>query len=83
MKKSKKKKIIAEIILILALIIFVLSVIFNMGDPEEIWKAIGEARYQYFAAAIGFLALYIIIYSISMIILARSAGIKAITNDLF
>ena len=83
MKKRKKKKIIAEIILILALIIFVLSVIFNMGDPEEIWKAIGEARYQYFAAAIGFLALYIIIYSISMIILARSAGIKAKTNDLF
>ena len=83
MKKSKKKKIIAEIILILALIIFVLSVIFNMGDPEEIWKAIGEARYQYFAAAIGFLALYIIVYSISMIILARSAGIKAKTNDLF
>ncbi len=83
MKKSKKKKIIAEIILILALIIFVISVIFNMGDPAEIWQAIGNAKYRYFAAAIGFLALYIIIYSISMIILARSAGIKAKITDIF
>lgn len=83
MKKSKKKKIIAEIILILALIIFVLSVLFNLGDPAEIWKAIGNAKYNYFIAAIGFLALYIAIYSLSMIILSRSSGIKSKTNDLF
>ncbi len=84
MKKSNKKKIIAEIILIVALIVFVISVIFNTGDPKEIWSALKGARYRYFAAAVGFLALYIVLYSLSLIILSRSAKIKEVkTTDLF
>ncbi len=84
MNKSKKKKVIAEFILIIALIIFVISIIFNLGDPKEILEAIKGARYRYFFAAIGFLALYIILYSLSLIILTRSSGIKSVkTTDLF
>ena len=83
MKKSKKKKLIAEIILIVALVIFVISVIFNIGDPEAIWSAIKGAKYRYFAAAILTLAIYIVVYSISMIILAKSSKVKVKTNDLF
>lgn len=81
---KNRKKVIAESILIIALIIFVISIIFNIGDPKEILSAIKGARYRYFFASIGFLAIYIVLYSLSLIILTRSVGvIKVKTTDLF
>ena len=81
---KKRKKVIAESILIIALIIFVISIIFNIGDPKEILNAIKGARYRYFFTAIGFLVIYIILYSLSLIILTRSSGVKTVkTTDLF
>lgn len=84
-KKSSKKKVIFEIALLVALIVFVFVMLFSDSStsPEQIWEAIKTARYQYFAAALGVLILYTVVYSCSLVVIAKGTKAKVKVGDLY
>ncbi len=84
MKKRKHKKRIAEAILMIALAIFVITIIFNTDDnPEEILSAIKNANYFYVGIAVLVLILYMFLYYISLQILCYFTNIKSKPKDIF
>ena len=85
MNKGKKKKIIGEILLMIALLVFVISMLLNdrSTKPEDIWNAIVSAKYNYFFGAIGILFIYTILYSLPIHIICYTSKVKINGCDLY
>lgn len=84
-KKHHNKKLIGEIFLIVLLVVFVCVLLFNdtTTSPEQIWEAVGTADYKYFAAAIITLMIYMVLYSMSLIIITKNLKLKVKITDLY
>ena len=82
-KKHSLKKIIGELILILALIIFVIVMLVSdkSTTPKDILEAIKNAKYRYFFAALGVLLVYMFVGSLSLRVIMRRTGVKASFAD--
>ncbi len=69
---KNKKKLIANLILLISLIIFVIIMISSFGDIKEIINNLANADYRYIIIIIILLILYLIIWPISLAIIMKS-----------
>lgn len=69
---KNKKKLIANLILLLSLLIFVIIMVCSLGDIKDIYQNIKEANYTYILIILGLLILYLILWPFSLAIIIRS-----------
>lgn len=66
-----KKKIIRNVIFVLAILILMIVLVVNLGDIKKIWHYISQTNYLIVLLAIGILLLYAVINQLSLISLAK------------
>lgn len=66
-----KKKIIRNVILVLAILILLIILLVNIGDIKSIWGVIKEANGWFILLAIGLLLAYAIFHQASLMILTK------------
>ena len=76
------KKIIRNVILVLAILILLVILLINIGDIKSIWRVVTDANGWYILLAIGILLLYAIMYQASLMILTKYSykEIKVVDN---
>ena len=76
------KKIIRNVILVLAILILLVILLINIGDIKSIWRVVTDANGWYILLAIGILLLYAIMYQASLMILTKYSykEIKLVDN---
>lgn len=73
MKNSKKSRV-GLYILYGAVTVFLLALILSFGDLEQIWQTIKSSDIRYILLAFLCIALYILLYPLSLCILTRAKG---------
>lgn len=68
---TSKKNIIRNVILLVSILIFVGVLVFSLGDIKKIYQTIITADYKYILGILGLLGIYLILWPLSLTILAR------------
>ena len=79
----KHKKTLFNVMMVVLLAVFVIIIIFSNENVNQIWQAIQSADYGYLMLAFAMLGVYIILYSISLIVITRSIKEKVKIANLF
>ena len=69
---KNKKKLIANLILLISLIIFVIIMICSLGDINNIYHNLITADYRYLLIILGLLAIYLILWPLSLALIIKS-----------
>lgn len=69
-----KKKLIANVILLLAIVVLVCVILFQLNDIKEIWATLKTTRISYILIALVLLAGYLAIWPTTLVILMKARG---------
>lgn len=78
-----KKKLIGNIILLLAIVVLVFVIIFQLNDIKEIGQVLASANIKYILIALALLAAYLIIWPITLVILMRAREQKISAGHVY
>ncbi len=70
--KKNKRKLIANIILLISIIVFIIVIVSSLGDIEEIYTNIINCNYKYILIILGLLVVYFILWPLSLAIIIKS-----------
>ena len=79
----KNKKTLFNIMMVVLLAIFVVIVILSNEDINQIWETVKSVDYGYLNLAFAMLAVYIVLYSVSLILITKSTKEKVKVANLF
>lgn len=68
---KNKKKIIANLILLISLVVFVIIIICSLGDIEQIITNLKNVDYRYLLIILGLLLLYLILWPLSLAVIMK------------
>jgi len=69
-----KKKLIANIILLFAIVVLVCVIIFQLNDIKEIGETLASTNVKYIIIALALLAAYLLIWPLTLVILMKARG---------
>lgn len=78
-----KKKIVRNLIFVVAILILLVVLVINLGDIKEIWSVLTNSKIGYIFLAIGAVLLYAFTYQLSLMILTKYRFKEIKFIDLF
>ncbi len=80
---TSHKKTLAKVLILLAIAIFTLVILFQMEDIGDIWSVLQQTNFTFIGVALLLLLLYILLYPVTLHILAKVSREKTRFKDNF